>query len=345
MKQKSMEAYGAMLFCLLCFVILKVICNSRIKEATTFPIYCFIALLLYFPAAAHAFNGPPPGNPPTGNGSIVTDASNRVGIGTASPDQLLTVKNGMVHVANGATLTTTPGSTAGYGLFIGTDNATGESRIQTYWNTGTSFLTFHTNTGGLASVERARIDANGLTTTGFKLTTGPAIGYVLTSDATGVGTWQATAGDITGVTAGTGLTGGGVSGTVTLNLSTPVTVANGGTSGSNALTARANLGAAASGANSDITSIAGLTAPLAATQGGTAQSTYATGDLLYASGVNTLSKRIIGTAGQVLTVSGGIPTWAALPSNGTVTSVSGSGGTTGLTLSGGPITTTGTLTL
>lgn len=37
------------------------------------------------------------------------------------------------------------------------------------------------------------------------------------------------AGDIEGVTAGTGLSGGGTSGTVTVSLSTPVAVANGGT--------------------------------------------------------------------------------------------------------------------
>lgn len=52
-----------------------------------------------------------------------------------------------------------------------------------------------------------------------------------------------------------------------------------------------------------------LTGTLAATNGGTAQSTWATGDILYASATDTLTKRTIGTAGQVLTVSGGIPTW------------------------------------
>jgi hypothetical protein len=39
-----------------------------------------------------------------------------------------------------------------------------------------------------------------------------------------------------------------------------------------------------------------------------------TGDLLYASAANTLARRAIGTAGQVLTVSGGVPTWATPPS-------------------------------
>jgi len=81
-----------------------------------------------------------------------------------------------------------------------------------------------------------------------------------------------------------------------------------------------------------------------AANGGTAQTTYTTGDLLYASSSNTLAKLGIGTSAQVLTVTGGVPAWGSA-GTGTVTSVSVSGGTTGLTTSGGPITTSGTITL
>lgn len=51
------------------------------------------------------------------------------------------------------------------------------------------------------------------------------------------------------------------------------------------------------------------------TQGGTGLASYSTGDMLYASGSNTLANRSIGSTGQVLTVSGGLPTWAS-PSSG-----------------------------
>lgn len=46
------------------------------------------------------------------------------------------------------------------------------------------------------------------------------------------------------------------------------------------------------------------------TLGGTGQTSYTTGDLLYASASNTLAKRAVGSSNQVLTVSGGVPTWA-----------------------------------
>jgi hypothetical protein len=54
-----------------------------------------------------------------------------------------------------------------------------------------------------------------------------------------------------------------------------------------------------------------------------------------------------GTSGQLLQTkgAGADPAWTTISGAGTVTSVNGSGGTTGLTVTGGPITSSGTLTL
>jgi len=72
---------------------------------------------------------------------------------------------------------------------------------------------------------------------------------------------------------------------------------------------------------------------LGATNGGTAQSTYTIGDLLYASASNTLSKLGIGSSGQVLTVSAGIPAWSSAGSVSlTVGSTAISSGTSGYIL-------------
>ena len=55
---------------------------------------------------------------------------------------------------------------------------------------------------------------------------------------------------------------------------------------------------------------------LVAANGGTSFSTYTTGDVIYASATNTLSKLGVGTTGQILTVAGGVPSWAAAPPSG-----------------------------
>ena len=69
------------------------------------------------------------------------------------------------------------------------------------------------------------------------------------------------------------------------------------------------------------------------------------GSVPYGTG-STLAYSAAGTAGQVLTSGGsGSPTWTTVTGTGTVTSVNVSGGTTGLTASGGPVTTSGTITL
>jgi hypothetical protein len=60
-----------------------------------------------------------------------------------------------------------------------------------------------------------------------------------------------------------------------------------------------------------ITHVASLTlgAALPATSGGTGQSSYTIGDLLYASSTTALTKLTVGANGAVLTVAAGIPAW------------------------------------
>jgi len=87
--------------------------------------------------------------------------------------------------------------------------------------------------------------------------------------------WTA-GGDITGVTAGTGISGGGTSGDVTITNSMATTITT-------------------------------------------------NGDLIYGTGSGTFTRRGIGSTGQILTVSGGVPTWATPTSSTASTSLITSG--------------------
>lgn len=94
------------------------------------------------------------------------------------------------------------------------------------------------------------------------------------------GTLAVTNGGTGGTTASTARSGIGAAAsgansdiTSITGLTTALTVAQGGTGGTTAATARSGIGAAASGANSDITSITGLTTALTVTQGGTGGTT------------------------------------------------------------------------
>ncbi len=93
-------------------------------------------------------------------------------------------------------------------------------------------------------------------------------------------------GDITAVTAGTGISGGGTSGAVTITNDMATTITT-------------------------------------------------NGDLLYGTGSGTYTRRGIGSSGQVLTVSGGVPTWAtpAAGGGGKVLQVVNATTTTGVTSS------------
>ncbi|MEK6606983.1 MAG: hypothetical protein AABZ30_04910, partial [Myxococcota bacterium] len=59
--------------------------------------------------------------------------------------------------------------------------------------------------------------------------------------------------------------------------------------------------------------------------GGTGQSVYSAGDLLYANAAATLTKLGVGGAGQVLTVAGGLPVWSAVPAHAHATLTRGAG--------------------
>ena len=102
------------------------------------------------------------------------------------------------------------------------------------------------------------------------------------------------------------------------------------------------------GASTGIPLGSAVTGTLAVANGGTGQTSYTDGQLLIGNSTgNTLTKASL-TAGSGVTITpgaGSIQIAFTGPGSGSVTSVDVSGGTTGLTTSGGPVTSAGTITL
>jgi len=98
----------------------------------------------------------------------------------------------------------------------------------------------------------------------------------------------------------------------------------------------------------DLTDTTETQGVLPLSRGGTGNSlSPVVGAIAYSSNDRLYLTPTAGDAGQVLTSIGGTgaPVWTTLTGTGTVTSVNASGGTTGLSFTGGPITVSGTLTL
>ena len=142
-------------------------------------------------------------------------------------------------------------------------------------------------TGTVTSVSVA--SANGLAGTVATATTTPAI--TLSTTVTGI-----LSGNGTAISAASTTGSGSVVLATSPTLVTPA------------------LGTPSSGVATNLTGLpltTGVTGVLPIANGGTNISTYATGDVLYASATNVLSKLPAGTNGQVLTLASGVPSWAA----------------------------------
>ena len=131
-------------------------------------------------------------------------------------------------------------------------------------------------------------------------------------------------GDITGVTAGTGISGGGTSGTVTVSIDTAVTVDKttaqtltnktlttpiiSSISNTGTLTLPTSTDTLVGRATTDTLTNKTLTSPALTTP--TISTLTTNGDLLYGTGSGALSRLGIGSSAQVLTVASGLPSWA-----------------------------------
>ena len=200
--------------------------------------------------------------------------------------------------------------------------------------TGQGDLRLQDTTGG----QYAAIQAPGTVSSSYTLTMPAAVGassqVLMTSDSSGTLDWHTLAvGDITGVTAGTNLTGGGTSGTVTLNLDTTIT-------GLSAVTSTAFTGALTGNA-STATALETARTINGVSFDGTSSITYPIENLSNVKDVMSPS------GGQVLTWNSSSSEWEndTPAGTGTVTSVALSG-TDGIDVdSGSPITTSGTIQL
>ncbi len=127
-------------------------------------------------------------------------------------------------------------------------------------------------------------------------------------------------GDIEGVTAGVGISGGGTSGTVTITNSMATAI---DAKGDLVVGTGADTFSKLPVGSNNTTLIADSAESTGLKYAASLQSTLTTtGDTIYASGANTPARLGIGSTGQVLTVAAGLPSWATPASGGGMTLLS-----------------------
>lgn len=116
-------------------------------------------------------------------------------------------------------------------------------------------------------------------------------------------------GDITAVVASSPLTGGGTTGSVSLGIQDASTTQKGAVQLSDSTSTTSSILAATPTAVKSSYDLAAAAIP---------KSIVTTaGDTIYATGSSTLARLAVGSTGQVLTVAGGVPTWATPASGST----------------------------
>jgi hypothetical protein len=188
---------------------------------------------------------------------------------------------GVVALANGGTAATTaPLARASLGAAASGANSditsiTGLTTALSIAQGGTSATTAPLARSALSA---ASSGANSDITSLTGLTTALTVGQGGTGATSFTSGYFLVGGGTTAVTATNSIAGSVISGNITgnaANVTGVVAVANGGTNATTAPLARASLSAAASGANTDITSLGGLTTALSIAQGGTGATTGA----------------------------------------------------------------------
>jgi hypothetical protein len=171
---------------------------------------------------------------------------------------------------------------------------------------------------------RAAYDASNYTdfTTGATgdLTIAPTGGDTAVTGSLAVSTTSVLTGVVTASAGVVGNLTGDITGTAPAGTLTGATLASGVTSSS--LTSVGTIGTGTWSATA-----------IAVDKGGTAITSYAAGDILYASGTATLAKLAKGSDTQVLTLVSGVPSWAT-PTVGDLTAIVAGTGLSGTDLSG-----------